>query len=249
MKPPPISKSKLENEHVTDPGSGSPYIEILDNDNGMKPIPKGPKAMCHGPKFIPNAPSGPKSTSSQPRSLRLTQENLSLFDFGMAAERTVHHRPSSLEVCMSQGDLSQLENSMAEDRTVRQPVSPGGMRKPLISSDNKSGAGEITLPFKLQLAVLATTQQLLEEACFYFAKKWLPGLLQQKRWDVPEKGELHEWWRNIKNRRVPAHAVNFGDLNVEALFRQVGKSSMLLVLLPSGVHHNLSRISKTDSDI
>lgn len=77
--------------------------------------------------------------------------------------------------------------------------------------------------FSVRHLLLTTTQHLLEEACFYFAKKWLPTRLSDIGWVTPEQGELNKWWGIIKGCQVPAEAVNFGDLDVEYLFREAAE--------------------------
>lgn len=36
-------------------------------------------------------------------------------------------------------------------------------------------------------------QHILEYALFDFAKKWIPQLLRDNNWEVPEAGELNRW--------------------------------------------------------
>jgi len=67
--------------------------------------------------------------------------------------------------------------------------------------------------------VLNTTQTLLEQACFYYAQRWMPHVLKQKKWKVPQDGELSEWWRAVQREKIPASSTAFPpDLNVEAPF-------------------------------
>jgi hypothetical protein len=75
------------------------------------------------------------------------------------------------------------------------------------------------LPFKLQHDLLTTVQTLLEEACFYFAQKWLPEVLKRRDWDTPEQGELTAWWNIFKDCCVPEYAVAFHGLGVAQIFR------------------------------
>ena len=50
--------------------------------------------------------------------------------------------------------------------------------------------------------VLARTQTLLEECCYDFTKKYMPGLLGQKKWDCVEAIELNKWTLEITNRHA-----------------------------------------------
>ena len=86
-RPPPISKSKLENETVPHPGSSaraSPLPpEILDDTSDIKLITTGPKAT---------APNGPKIIPRQPRGNGLTEENLSQLNISIGADRVSINR-------------------------------------------------------------------------------------------------------------------------------------------------------------
>ncbi|KAF2453301.1 hypothetical protein BDY21DRAFT_382199 [Lineolata rhizophorae] len=66
------------------------------------------------------------------------------------------------------------------------------------------------IPYKAQHLILTTAQRILEESCFEFAEKWLPTLLEERRWDCPEAGELNEWAYILRSRigKVPAHAMD-----------------------------------------
>lgn len=67
--------------------------------------------------------------------------------------------------------------------------------------------------------VLNTTQALLEQACFYYAQRWMPQVLIQKKWKVPQDGELNEWWRAVQRERIPVTSTAFPpDLDVERPF-------------------------------
>ncbi len=36
-------------------------------------------------------------------------------------------------------------------------------------------------------------QRLMEESLFYWAKKWVPALLEREGWETPEAGELNRY--------------------------------------------------------
>jgi hypothetical protein len=107
-----------------------------------------------------------------------------------------------------------------------QMVSMGQIKHQPVTSrpkvfETRSSASEVGtyLPFKLQHDLLNTIQTLIEEACFYFAKKWLPGLLDERRWVTPEQGELTAWWAMLRNSRVPPQAIDFRGAEPAAIFQ------------------------------
>jgi hypothetical protein len=50
-------------------------------------------------------------------------------------------------------------------------------------------------PYKVQHIILTTTQRILEECCFDFARKWVPSTLQEHGWDCAAAVELTKWTR------------------------------------------------------
>lgn len=53
-------------------------------------------------------------------------------------------------------------------------------------------------PFDIQYHILSVTQKILEESCFYFAKLWLPSLLEERGWNCAAAVELTKWLYVIK---------------------------------------------------
>lgn len=49
------------------------------------------------------------------------------------------------------------------------------------------------LPYKVQHRVLTAIQNLLEEACYDFAVKWLPHVLEEMNWTCSEAVEMAKW--------------------------------------------------------
>ena len=227
--PPLVSKSIEDNENVPYPGSRARPLVILDNDDDDKilsPIPRARKVEGP-PPTVPVIMRGPATGKGL-----ITQETLSQLNISMGGDGTFHQPVGPLRVCRFEDILLKQNIRQTADKFVRQSLSLRQSSKRLLNFNNKrpqrderspESAESSSLPFKHQHTVLNIIQKFLEEACFYFAQKWLPDLLKKKGWEIPEQGELHLWWRNIKNHRVPAHAVNFGDLDVESLSRQVGK--------------------------
>lgn len=101
-----------------------------------------------------------------------------------------------------------------------------------ISHISSTGGSGTYLPFKLQHDLLSAIQTLIEEACFYFAQKWLPHVLNNKGWDIPEQGELTSWWELLRDRSVPPQAIHFRGSEASALFRQCRQ------IRNSAVHRN-----------
>ncbi|EMD86638.1 hypothetical protein COCC4DRAFT_143796 [Bipolaris maydis ATCC 48331] len=53
-------------------------------------------------------------------------------------------------------------------------------------------------PYNVQHYILSLSQQILEEACFRFVKRWLPSLLEKCGWVCAAAVELTKWVRVIK---------------------------------------------------
>jgi hypothetical protein len=51
----------------------------------------------------------------------------------------------------------------------------------------------IYFPYRTQHMILTTAQGLLEECCYEFSLRWIPDLLEEKKWDCPEAIELNKW--------------------------------------------------------
>jgi hypothetical protein len=49
------------------------------------------------------------------------------------------------------------------------------------------------LPFNIKHSILCAMQNIMEAALFYWAKHWVPVLLQKEGWDTPEAGELNQY--------------------------------------------------------
>jgi hypothetical protein len=88
------------------------------------------------------------------------------------------------------------------------------------------------MPLKVQLSLHSTLQKVLEDALWHFAKHWIPDLLLQNKWHIPEAGELNLWWGSLSGRQLPKHALDLNalDLNaqlqvrhLEALFMRINK--------------------------
>jgi hypothetical protein len=53
-------------------------------------------------------------------------------------------------------------------------------------------------PYEVQHYILSSSQQILEESCFQFMKRWLPSLLEKRGWTCATAVELTKWVRVIQ---------------------------------------------------
>ncbi|KAI0827492.1 hypothetical protein F5Y06DRAFT_283720 [Hypoxylon sp. FL0890] len=77
------------------------------------------------------------------------------------------------------------------------------------------------IPYRAQHLILNETQRILEESCFEFFQKWLPGVLEEREWDCASSAELTKWTRLLakKSNKVPAEAFTLGKTPLtEVLF-------------------------------
>ncbi|WQF80461.1 hypothetical protein CDEST_05475 [Colletotrichum destructivum] len=58
--------------------------------------------------------------------------------------------------------------------------------------------GPTSLSYEAQHVLLTRAQEVLEKACFIYATRHMPRVLQARHWDVPECGELNIWARLLK---------------------------------------------------
>jgi len=72
---------------------------------------------------------------------------------------------------------------------------------------------------KYQHALLRSIQDLVEQALFYYAERWMPELLRKKNWTCPEDVELSLWWEHIRHHPIPTNSTFFPEnTNVEKPF-------------------------------
>jgi hypothetical protein len=64
------------------------------------------------------------------------------------------------------------------------------------------------LPFDTQHVLLNTVQQMLEESCFEFAKKWFPYDNRVKMWTTPAQVEISKWRDILSIAHIPAEALD-----------------------------------------
>ena len=82
-----------------------------------------------------------------------------------------------------------VENPKTTKTTKEQSVDKSG---PLLFPEQR-------LPYRTQHVVLLAAQGLLEEACFGFAQRYLPAVLQNTRFDCPAAVELTKWAKILTN--------------------------------------------------
>ncbi|KAE8319899.1 hypothetical protein BDV41DRAFT_570816 [Aspergillus transmontanensis] len=61
-------------------------------------------------------------------------------------------------------------------------------------------------PYHAQHSILSQVQQVLEESCFYFTKKWLPSELERHGWDCAAAVELTKWTNLLMKCAPEFHA-------------------------------------------
>lgn len=68
----------------------------------------------------------------------------------------------------------------------------------------------ILLPFNTQHLILTILQSTLEDCCQDFGKRWLPQLMEARRWTEPGSIELHVWVRVVSDHwnEIPHQAIN-----------------------------------------
>jgi hypothetical protein len=57
-------------------------------------------------------------------------------------------------------------------------------------------------PYDVQHRILSSSQQILEEACFRFMKRWLSSLLERRGWTCAAAVELTKWVRVIEEHLI-----------------------------------------------
>lgn len=75
------------------------------------------------------------------------------------------------------------------------------------------------IPFQAQYRILTDLQLRLERCGFKFAQTWLPRVCQLKRWDCPEKVELHSLVRILEYESRENFTSAFQQAPVDALPR------------------------------
>jgi hypothetical protein len=78
------------------------------------------------------------------------------------------------------GQVIPRVNTISDSRTNN--ISPTTLRPP-----------DLGLPYEVQHYILAMMQRILEEACYNFASRWVPSLLNENNWACSEAVELSTW--------------------------------------------------------
>ncbi|KAJ0166221.1 hypothetical protein CTA2_8201 [Colletotrichum tanaceti] len=81
--------------------------------------------------------------------------------------------------------------------SVAAPAPKPNLTSGLIVSSHPQ-TGPTSLSYEAQHVLLTRTQEVLEKACFIYATRHMPRVLQAREWDVPECGELHIWARLLR---------------------------------------------------
>lgn len=78
-------------------------------------------------------------------------------------------------------------------------------------------------PYSAQHCILTSTQQVLEESCFEFTKKWLPSEIEAREWDCAAALELTRWMDFLTEQsqsqpaRLPDEALRLRGPELDAL--------------------------------
>ncbi|OAL43717.1 hypothetical protein IQ07DRAFT_665787 [Pyrenochaeta sp. DS3sAY3a] len=126
-------------------------------------------------------------------------------DYGMKGIR------DTAKSLLEKGILNKRFLESGADIDALFPSSSGGgpaESTPKASAARRSKAGgsqpvEVRLPFALQHRVMVELQETLEKACFAFAQKHMPDVLEQKGWDCAEAGELSKWPKVLTRQGSP----------------------------------------------
>ncbi|GJC94284.1 ubiquinol-cytochrome-c reductase cytochrome c1 [Colletotrichum higginsianum] len=99
---------------------------------------------------------------------------------------------------------------------------PNLTSRPFVSSHLQTGP--TFLSYEAQHILLTRTQEVLEKACFIYATRHMPQVLQARHWDVPECGELHIWARLLKTEaktRFNNKDLPYPYLNWDSFFKSI----------------------------
>lgn len=119
---------------------------------------------------------------------------------------------------------------------------------------------------------MTTAQQVLEECCFDFAKKWLPDLVKERGWDCAAAVELTRWTKILKKKLPNFHPfqalrpgspslqdlmVSAAQLRHTAVHRQPTTARRLAQLLDSAIkladllqdHIRAARLEQLKSEV
>ncbi|CCF40982.1 ubiquinol-cytochrome-c reductase cytochrome c1 [Colletotrichum higginsianum] len=99
---------------------------------------------------------------------------------------------------------------------------PNLTSRPFVSSHLQTGP--TFLSYEAQHVLLTRTQEVLEKACFIYATRHMPQVLQARHWDVPECGELHIWARLLKTEaktRFNNKDLPYPYLNWDSFFKSI----------------------------
>jgi hypothetical protein len=65
---------------------------------------------------------------------------------------------------------------------------------------------DLGLPYEVQHYILVMMQRILEEACYDFASRWMPNILNQNNWTCSEAVELSTW-KKVLPPAIPPNAI------------------------------------------
>jgi hypothetical protein len=74
---------------------------------------------------------------------------------------------------------------------------------------------DLGLPYEVQHYILEMMQRILEEACYDFASKWIPNILNKNNWTCSEAVELSTWRNNLPPTLPPNAIVPVKNYSLE----------------------------------
>jgi hypothetical protein len=106
---------------------------------------------------------------------------------------------------MDQGRFSFRESGIYANITTQQVTS---VPTTALTSHahNASTSPDLGLPYEVQHYILGMMQRLMEEACYAFASRWIPKVLQRNNWTCSEAVEL-SIWKTVLPENVPEEAL------------------------------------------
>ncbi|KAI9670786.1 MAG: hypothetical protein M1817_003897 [Caeruleum heppii] len=159
---------------------------------------------------------------------------------------------SNLRAKIEFPDLYEISASRGAQRTASENEAARSEAEALAEAEPTQG--ESVDPSELDLGTPQTTQTLLERVCFEFGQKWLPQVLEARKWNCQEAVELTKWTKILSKHKtqLPKDAIStgHGPLNDSVVFATERLRHAAVHRLPStaaGVQQMISSAAKLAS--
>ncbi|ERF71285.1 hypothetical protein EPUS_05337 [Endocarpon pusillum Z07020] len=108
----------------------------------------------------------------------------------------------------TRGKSEQVQSNQVDSKDRHSEENP--CDRPGNQDSSTSEDYPIFLPFNTQHLILTILQSTLEDCCQDFGKRWLPQLMEARRWTEPGSIELHVWVRVVSDHwnEIPHQAIN-----------------------------------------